>query len=485
MNRRDFLGGLSLASLTLAVPGLSGCDSGNRVTPAVNKLNIPPLLDSAALKHELKVKIQKGQHEFVPGRPSQTAGYNGSYLGPTIRLYDGQDTTIHFHNQLDEATTVHGHGLHVPGNVDGGPQSRIEPGETATVTLKIRQRQSTNWYHPHLMGTTAHQVHSGLAGLYLVEDQASQETELPAQYGVNDVPLVIQDRTFNDGVMKPYKATTAQLMTGVREDTLIVNGTIAPYFETTSNFTRLRVLNGSNARVYELYLDNGEKLIKLGTEGGFLAQPVAISSQKMSPGERNDLIVDTSGSEAFSLMARMLPTEGDKTTKLARVVEFRPATSKPLRSKIPSSFDSPPTWARSAVTKTRDLQLTMDMPTQRHHASQHGSMEHIFGINGRPMDINRIDFNVELGAVEIWRITSQWMEHPFHMHGVSFKILWQNGKQPPPEEQGWKDVVLVEHGVTEVIAKFEHPASKDYPYMFHCHTLEHEDAGMMGQYTVT
>ena len=95
-----------------------------------------------------------------------------------------------------------------------------------------------------------------------------------------------------------------------------------------------------------------------------------------------------------------------------------------------------------------------------------------------------IDVETELGTTEIWEIVSMGMAHPFHIHGASFRILSIDGTPPPARLSGWKDVVLVEDKA-ELLVAFNRPATREYPFMYHCHILEHEDAGLMGQYVCT
>ncbi len=274
VSRRQFLwlSGASTMGLFLAACGANG-GTQNTPQPGQNPLQIPELLDSRATP-EMELVLQNGSHEFYAGVKSETKGFNGGYLGPTIRLYDGLDTTITFTNNIGEPTTVHGHGLHVNGDIDGGPQSRIEPGESWKITIPVRQEAGTSWYHPHLMGTSAHHVHAGLAGMYLIEDENSQALDLPKEYGVNDIPLVVQDRSFTDGKMNHYAVTEDEIKSGLREDTLVVNGTVDAYHLVPQGWVRLRLLNGSNARFYRFHFGNNVSFFKIATEGGFLNQGV-------------------------------------------------------------------------------------------------------------------------------------------------------------------------------------------------------------------
>ncbi len=428
--------------------------------------------------------MQNGTHEFYPGVPSETMGFNGDYLGPTIRLYDDTDATITFVNDIGEPTTVHGHGLHVNGEIDGGPQSRIQPGESWEITIPVRQEAGTSWYHPHMMGKSAHHVHAGLAGLYLIEDENSQALDLPGEYGVNDIPLVVQDRSFTAGVMNEYAVTEDDIMDGLREETLVVNGTVDAYHMVPQGWVRLRLLNGSNARFYRFHFGDDVTFFKIATEGGFLNQPVEMAFIDMAPGERNEIMIDLSGGVNATLIADLLPADPEDAglwaanAPQASVVELRVDPTKQASGTLPTTLNDISYFDRADATNSRTISLEMEV--------RGGSLENmdLFATNGRPMDMSHINERVNKGEVEIWRITGERMPHPFHLHGASFQILTLNGAPPPEADRGWKDTVVVTDEVTEIIVRFDHEATEEFPYMYHCHMLEHEDYGMMGQFTV-
>ena len=421
---------------------------------------------------------------FFRGKPSVCRGFGQSYLGPTIKLYDGEPTRIRYTNMLGEPTSVHGHGLHVPGHVDGGPQSAIPAGETWDITLPINQQASTNWYHPHLMGSTSEHVHSGLAGLYLVEDQNSASLPLPKTYGVDDIPLIIQDRDFDRGMMVPYAATDREMMTGKREPTVIVNGTVRPYFEAAKGWVRLRLLNASNARAYAFHLGNDEPFFKIATEGGFLEKTVALTSLRMLPGERNEIMVDLSDGKDRQLFANLLPTDDDLLEELfrrtARVLQLRVRADRAGTGTLPGTLNTIERLRTADASVTRDFRLQM-----RRNRNPSRDRHSMFAINNRAMNAAVINERVRKGTVEIWRVTRDKMDHPFHVHGTSFQILSQNNRRPRPEDRGWKDTFEIGYGWTDLIMKFDQPATDAFSFMYHCHVLEHEDAGMMGQFTVT
>lgn len=483
-SRRGALRGLAVSAIggdaLLSAPQAANA----QLFASSSRLRIPPLVDSQSANHDIAIPMSKSRHAFFPNQWSETAGFGQSYLGPTIRLYRNQTTRLRFENQLGEATSVHGHGLHVPGWLDGGPQSRIEPGRTWDVELPIDQQASTNWYHPHLHGSTSRQVHSGLAGLYLIEDDNSLNLPLPKNYGVDDIPLIVQDRDFDGGVMVPYSASRREMMNGKREGTIVTNGTVNPVVTVSQGWVRLRLLNGSNARFYEFHLGGKERFYKIATEGGFLEEPVEMTTLRMVPGERNEIMVNLLDGKPRQLLAKLVPLDDDVLEELfprtARVLQIRVDGSKCGQGQLPSRLNTIERFRRQDVKVVRDFRLQME------HRGRGGHGTHLmFAINGKAMAPGRIDERVRKGDLELWRVTRDEMDHPFHLHGASFQILSQRRRPPRPEDQGWKDTVEVGYGWTDLLVKFEHEANDQFPFMFHCHILEHEDGGMMGQFTVS
>ena len=479
--------GWLIGTLVLSVFVLSACGINNSLqnTPQTgqNPLLIPELLDSRTTP-EIELVMQNGAHEFYAGVQSETMGFNGDYLGPTIRLYRDTDVTITFTNNIGEPTTVHGHGLHVNGEIDGGPQSAIQPGESWQITIPVRQEAGTSWYHPHRMGKTAHHVHAGLAGLYLIEDENSHALDLPIDYGVNDIPLVVQDRSFTDGKMNEYSVTVEDIINGLRDDTIVVNGTVDAYHNVPQGWVRLRLLNGSNARFYRFHFGNDVTFFKIATEGGFLDQPVEMEYFDMAPGERNEIMVNLSDGQNATLMADLLPADPEDVNFWSGgnpqepVVELRVDPTRQASGTLPDTLNDIVYFEREDATQTRTISLDMEV--------RGGTEENMdmFGINGQAMDMGFINERINKGEVEIWRITGQRMPHPFHIHGVSFQILTLNGEPPSEADQGWKDTVVVWDDVTEIIVRFDYEATEEFPYMYHCHMLEHEEYGMMGQFMV-
>lgn len=247
LTRRSMLLGTAFAAASF---GIMGLQPFRRTAHAAEPqpLRIPDLIDARVHGQSVALKAQSGRTEFFPGRSSATLGYNGAHLGPTIRLHRGDYVQVAVTNALDQETTVHWHGLLIPASEDGGPHQVIHPGDTWRPTLAVRQPAATLFYHSHVHGLTAEQVYSGLAGLLLVTDEEEQSLGLPSEYGVDDLPLVIQDRQFEEGrLVLPEGMMT--VMHGRRGDMIMVNGTPNAVARVPGRLVRLRLVNGSNARV--------------------------------------------------------------------------------------------------------------------------------------------------------------------------------------------------------------------------------------------
>lgn len=476
-----------LLIIIMGVFFIVGCNNAIPEGEATNQLYIPPLIDSRETQ-PIALTIQHGHHQFYADTSSETMGFNGDYLGPTIRLYKGDDSNIIFTNEIDEPTTVHGHGLHVDGDVDGGPQQRIDPNHSWEIEIPVRQEAGTSWYHPHWMGKTAEHVYNGLAGIYIIEDENSNSLDLPKTYGVNDVPLVIQDRSFTNGQMDAYAVTNEQMEDGLRGDTLVVNGTIAPYHNVPQGWVRLRLLNGSNARFYRFFFRDEGVFYKIATDGGFLNEPVPLSELTMAPGERNEIMVDLSNRESIQLMAEFLPADPEDQlffmgsfNRIEFVVELRTSASIPVQGSLPEKLNDITFYTDADIEHVVPRTISLDMDNNDNQSVDRHSM---FSINGASMDMSRINERVNKGELEVWHVTGNFMPHPFHIHGVSFQILSHGGEPPAEADRGWKDTVIVGDVPTVLVMRFNYTADEETPYMYHCHMLEHEDGGMMGQFTV-
>ncbi|MEP0943685.1 MAG: multicopper oxidase domain-containing protein [Rhizobiaceae bacterium] len=452
---------------------------------------------TAGVAGRIGLELKSASHDFGNGAMSDTLGINNNYLGPLLRVKQGQTLPIEVSNRIDETSTLHWHGLHIPGDVDGGPHQEIAPGETWSPELPIVQHASINWFHSHMHGKTAQQTYNGLAGVMLIEDDASLAADLPKTYGVDDFTLVLQDKAFDGSGQMSYTLTGEVFEDGFTGKTLIVNGAIAPVAQRVpTGLVRLRILNACNARFLKLSMATGP-LTVIASDGGFLGSAVETESIVMSPGERYEVLVDMNSVENNSLMVGLNGDVGGLMEFLSGLVGGdEPVAAltligggeKGFGGSMPNRLANLAPPDRSLATVTRSFQLDMG-PGGEQLAALAAAWGNIcgggsMGINGQPMKMNRIDEKVRKGDTEIWRISVDEQLHPFHIHGCSFRILSQQGSTAPAYAQGWKDMVHVENGWSEVLVRFDHEAPENAPYMYHCHILEHEDCGMMGQFTV-
>jgi FtsP/CotA-like multicopper oxidase with cupredoxin domain len=433
-----------------------------------NRLRIPELLEGergadGVVRFELDV--QAGVTQLRGGPTTETWGVNGTYLGPTLRAARGDEVEIAVRNGVDEATTMHWHGMHLPARMDGGPHQPIEPGETWSPTWTIDQPAATLWYHPHPHGDTADHVHRGVAGMFILDDDQSIRLDLPHNYGVDDLPVIIQDRSFDD---------ENQFDGDERGDELLVNGTHDPHVDVTHERVRLRLLNASDSRFYDLGFVDGRTFQLIGTDGGLLPSPVTVDRVPLSPGERAEIVATFEPSEDAVLRSFPRGSGGgffvdrfDGHDDTFDVLQFRAADDLISSPQLPATLADVERLDPSQAVTTRTFRLS---GTQ---------------INGEDMDMDRIDATVTAGTVEIWEVTAGGGAHNFHVHGVQFQVLDLDGAPPPDHLRGWKDTVEARADTTtRLIVPFTSHTDPDAPYMFHCHKLRHEDRGMMGQFVV-
>ena len=476
-----------------------------------NELQIPEQSFGTVVdgRRQFHLTVAEGTREFFPGKQTPTAGVNGPYLGPTVRLRRGEDVDLIVQNNLDEMTTMHWHGMHFPARMDGTPHQRIEPGESWTASFAVHQQAAPLWYHPHPHGTTGRQVYRGVSGLMWIDDAESDALDLPKTYGVDDIPLVIQDRQFDDNGAFRFALTQG----AVYGNTMLVNGTWSPLLRAESRRIRFRLLNGSNARIYYIGFDDGREFHLVATDGGFLDAPLRTDRVTLAPGERAEVLVDFSDGAEVVLKsypeAGFLETIGSYFggigTGNLQLLKIVPEPASRASHALPERLSSIPRIKPEQAAKTRPMVLAGPVQGGRGQGAQggpgaqgpqggqggrggRGRRRGPLGIpiNGKTMDMARIDEVVRLGDIEIWEVSNRGGQpHPLHVHLVQFQILDRDGRPPPAAELGWKDTVLVHPGeLVRIIMRFERYADPQVPYMYHCHIMEHEDNGMMGQFLV-
>ncbi len=445
---------------------------------AFNPLAVPPALDLDTFD----LVVDEHVHQFYPGLNTATYGASAEYLGPTLVLHTGDTARFRVHNDLAQVTNMHWHGLRVPGPMDGGPPREIAPGDVWNVEYAVKNPAGTYWYHPHPHELTAEQANKGIAGLIIVQDSTEATLDLPRSYGVDDFPVVVQDRRFlpnGNFVFGPYG------------DSVLVNGTPRPYLECPAQVVRLRLLNGSNARVYPLGFADGQDLVMIAGDGGLLDAPVTLDRLWLSNGERAEVLLDLTGMEGDSLLLMSFGSELPPTVPGANNLIWETSALNGidfpvLRIRVTAQTAAPVTAIPASLVPLTPYDEASATRTRTKVLSGNGMVGMgMFYINGLMFDMATVNDTVQLGATEIWEIENvSNMAHPMHIHGGSFYILDRDGLPPPAWEQGAKDVVLVDAGASvRVIMRFD-DLTDGWPFMYHCHNLMHEDNMMMAQYIV-
>ena len=415
-NRRAFLTGMAAFGLT----GLTGCGGGGggvSMNVGVNMggtgLPAPGVSGGGALRTPQMLSgntltAAAGNYDLGSGARAGAMLYNGAWPSPLIRI--AADGTLDFtlQNQLTEPTNIHWHGLAAAPGMDGHPMEVVAAGASRRYQFPVSavsERPGTYWYHSHAHNATARQVNLGLAGMLIVDDGNDAQRGLPT--GVRDIPLVLADKRVNNGTLV-YQPTPMDIMTGWLGNMLTVNGMAGPV---TANVEaaviRLRLLNASNARILNPALADGRGFWLIGTDGGLLAAPVAVTSVFLAPGERIELLLDlrsnagqrvrlaSAAFPAFSAMGgRMMPSmpgapppQGSAFDMVEFVVAagINPGT-------IPAAFAPIVRFDPAAALVNRVFELT----------EVNGVMSGMHRINGLLFNGARIDFVVQRGVLERW-----------------------------------------------------------------------------------
>ncbi|HOL84340.1 multicopper oxidase family protein [Thermoclostridium caenicola] len=508
--------------------------------PFVDPLPIPRVLqplERCKDKTYYEVRMKEFFHQFhsqLP--PTRVWGYEGQVPGPTIEVEEGECTQVlwinelpdkHFlpvdrtlhgsgHDMPEVRTVVHLHGASVEPESDGYPDAWYTNGfkkcgprfSQKVYTYPNKQRPAMLWYHDHALGITRLNVYAGLAGLYIIRNEAERALNLPS--GIYEIPLVIQDKSFNSDGSLFYPSTVdvqdpppdfpdPSITPGFAGNTIIVNGKAWPYLEVEQRKYRFRVLNASNERFYRMKLDNGQPFIQIGSDGGLLQRPYTTDEIVIGPAERCDLVIDFSSQPAGTTITLLntartpfdFGAEPDPFTD-GRIMQFRviERTSEDT-STVPQFLSSIPRMDEFAATRTRDI--SFDVTTDRYN-------RFLFLLNNHDY-MDGVTEDPVVGETEIWRLINPGLGvHPFHVHQIQFQVLdripfdtalyAQTGyirytgepELPSPGERGWKDTIQAYPGyVTRLIMRFGPYTGR---YVYHCHILEHEDHDMMRPFDV-
>jgi blue copper oxidase len=487
MNRRSFFkltGKSALAAWAGSSLLLNGCHTEEDMIGKPNwivegSFDTPLFLPQKISGHASLV-AQPSSASLIKGSTTNTLAYGHGVLGPTIEVMKGETISVSLQNKLTEHTNIHWHGLVLPADMDGHPEDLAVPDGSFNYQLPIHQRAGTYWYHPHPHTATARQVFMGLAGMFLVRDAEESALNLPGD--IYEVPIIIQDKRFSGSSLQ-YAPSDDEIMTGYLGEQILVNGVQAPVLSVETRWYRLRLLNGSTARVYQLGFSN-QPFYLIGTDGGLLSTPEKITTLMLAPGERADVLINfnghTIGSELYleSYKFSEFNLQGRQEFKM---MKFRVDKSSTDSFILPTNLSAIPVLSALSATRIRKFDISSLVGTGGHGAgSKHG-------INGMTYENDHIAFSVEAGTTEIWEFDNLAGEeiHPMHIHGVQFQVLGRQGgrNQVFPSEKGWKDTVMVmPQEKVSVIMAFPEYRGK---FVFHCHNLEHEDDGMMLNYEIS
>ena len=553
VNRRNFIQTASLAAAGFYVmPFFASCksDTSTRHPETVNKmdkdfiadldLQLTALPSQTSIYPNSSTKTYSYKASIIKGSEDNLQNIEGSYLGPVIRVKKGDKVRVRYENQIPAESIVHWHGLHVSHENDGHPEHVISEGETYYYEFEVMNRAGTYWFHPHPHKHTGEQVYKGLAGLFIVSDKEEGKLNLPQ--GEYDIPVVIQDRTFNDNKQLQYLGDgEMDRMQGFLGEQILINGKIDNTLNLGANGKyRLRLLNGSNSRAYKLAWDNGEAITVLGVDGGLLKAPKRMSYLMLGPAQRVDVWLDLSQQSENSrikLVHLPIPLDmmgggmmnggmmGNSSSNHLPydtqfdILEINVGVSAENNAQLPGELSSFNTLAATdAINKDNPRTFTFAMG---------GMME--WTINGRTYNGTEVaeEETVKLDTTEIWRINngSQFssdsdddsgmmgggmhgnggmmggqggmgnmmqMPHPVHIHQLQFNILNRNADKVDDKlweatkdgfiNEGWQDSVYLLPGMQmDLIMRFE-----DYKglFLYHCHNLEHEDMGMMRNFKI-
>jgi len=500
INRRQFIQITGAGAAGLLTGSMTSLLKAGKANAAGNiSSGFTPDLDIA-------LKATAGEIPILPGDPTGVWQFQGqvlrgtrdslvrlerSYLGPIIRARRGQKVRIRFTNEIADQTIVHWHGLYVPAAMDGHPRLVIPRGEGYVYEFEVRNRAGTYWYHPHPHGLTGSQVYGGLAGLFLVSDDEEEAAGLPSSS--YDIPLVIQDRAFDKSNQLIYlSGHHMEQMNGFLGDWIMVNGHPDFTLPVATRAYRLRLLNGSNSRIYRLAWKDNSPLTVIGTDGGLLEKPVQRRYVMLGPGERLELWADFSRYAVGSATALVsLPFEGGmmgggrrgRGYALANgegFTVFKVRVNRPAKANLtlPQRLSTIKRYDPADAVNRED-------PKRFHLVMRHMA----WTINGRTFRMEAVapEERVAMNTLEVWEFVNEGggmeMPHPIHLHGMQFQVLQRQGVlHEGYVDEGWKDTVLLMPGErVRLLVRFG-----DYPglFLYHCHNLEHEDMGMMRNYLV-
>jgi bilirubin oxidase len=450
-----------------------------------NDLWIPDSISGSDFTLEVRDTMKQIR---ATGNQTITGGVNGDFWGPTLFIRKGETVHMDVHNNLNDSTTMHWHGMHLPAVMDGGPHQVIPPGAHWQPYWTMTNRAGTYWYHPHLHEMTLEHLTKGIGGFIIVNDDEEDALNLPRNYGVDDIPLVLTSRKFD--------ASNQFVVQNVAYgDYMLTNGVMNAQTTLPKQWVRLRILNAETERGYDIGFSDNRSFQIIANDGGLLNAPVSATRVKLMVGERVEILVNLSNdaegaaidlkafnsNQAFGFPGGEPNTAGQFGSLLNNIdfsllhILVGPTISSTVVG-APATMASETYWTAADATVNRGLTVM----------GGQGPMPFFF--DSGIFQINTINQHVQLDAIEKWTVTNnQIFGHTFHIHDVQFKIVARNGSAAAvgAHESGWKDVMYVPRAENVTfVAKFNDYADASHPFMYHCHFANHEDGGMMGQFVV-
>jgi FtsP/CotA-like multicopper oxidase with cupredoxin domain len=460
----------------------------------------------------LHIPIREADVQILPGDPTRMWTYGGTFPGPTIRRPAGQRTEVTFRHELPRHVgelSVHLHGGHnrtqfdgQPGGLtkaqptsfycdipdglsarDSGNDLLIRPGESKRYVYDLveegrPERAAFQWYHDHRLDRTSRHSWHGLAGMFIVEDDF--DASLPLPRGERDLPLMIADRTLDrhNQLTDPFghRRPPADAVNG---RTVLVNGAYMPHHHVTPRRYRLRVLNVSQFRSYNLFLSNGMPFLQIGTDSGLMPKPVRRRHVRIAPAERVELIVDFADAAGQAIELRSGRSGAGREALGAEpyagaLMQFRVGSTRVAdRTRVPRRLRPLPAWTRHVSRR----------PNRTWTISIGGLFRTTWLINGRTFNPARAEAHPVLGTTETWEIVNRTsVAHAMHIHHTDWYLLARNGGRPPPWEDCLKETFLIYPRERILVAG--HFADYTGKFIIHCHMFDHEDHGLMSQFEV-
>ena len=479
-------------------------------------LRIPVEITDAAIE----IPIRRAKAQLLPGRKTDLWTYGGTFPGPTIRRPAGEPTSVTFSHQLGAGAgelSAHLHGGHNRSEHDGQPggltalQQRsfycdisprlgdaeagndvlISPGGSRTYEYDGMEdgepeRGSFQWYHDHRLDNTARNVWRGLAGMWIIDDPAA-EVPLNLPSGARDIPLMICDRSFDkrNRLKNPFKSPGKVPFDQVTGQHIMVNGAITPHASVAPRRHRLRLLNTSNFRAYNLRFSNGLGMVQIATEAGLMPNALRRSKILLGPGERVEIVVDFASARGKRIRLESVKRPGARSLGskpyVGDVMEFRVGSTAVADDTAAIAHGDPlrslPAWVDEVLADP------LNVDPRPWTISVAGGIRPRWLINGAAFDPAEVDRTAEIGEVVTWRLRNNTrVAHLMHLHHTDWYMLRRNGATPPAHERCLKETFLLDPFDEIVVAG----KMSDYTgkYVVHCHMLDHEDHGLMSQFEV-